>query len=91
MERTGTAEDWEADCTVMVPAQGESEHRHDERMIPTAPSNTTCSGFKDPHLPTKWQIGQVQGPGDGERKSLDLSASTVEIRNQKQHLHHDHS
>lgn len=44
---------------------------------------------QSPHSLTKWQIAQVYvPPGDGERRSLDLSALTVEIREPETILPH---
>lgn len=43
MECTGTVEGWEAGFTVVVPAQGESEHCHGKQTLQLhLLSNATC-------------------------------------------------
>lgn len=86
MEYAVTEKVWEVGSTVMVPEQGECE-QHSTAMMWWM-NDPNCSFYlvpyvqdQSPHSPTKWQIAQVYvPPGDGERRSLDLSALTVEIR-----------
>lgn len=91
MEYTLTEEVWEAGYTVMVPTRGSLS----SIAPPWWMNNPNCSFYLVPYVqdsknPTHPQSGRLV-PGDRERRHLDLSASTVEIRNQKQYFHQDHS
>ena len=98
MESAGTAEAWEAGSTVMAPAQGESEQHSTTIMNEWSQllllPNTTCLRFKGTTHTTHPQSGRLVKCRHQEvkiGKIWNLLASTLEIRNQKQHFHQDHS